>query len=133
MTNISLWYIRQPVSCGSLLGKNCYVDNTGKTSSIETLHAIIGISLPQRWRQTERAAGTKKMVCYSEGEWLEDRQCQDTGFVSLGSWKKKEKNDDVFSNKKKNSDPLGFLCTMKEMKGRREGVIQMAAEPNTVY
>lgn len=101
MTNISLWYIRQPLSCGSLMGKNYYVDNTGKISSIETLHVIIGISLPQRWRQTERAAGTKKMVCYSEGEWLEDRQCQDTGLVSLGSWKKKEKNDDVFSNKKK--------------------------------
>lgn len=54
MTNISPWYIRQPVSCGSLMGKNYYIDKTGKTSNIETLCAIIGISLPQRKRQTER-------------------------------------------------------------------------------
>lgn len=53
MANLSPWYISWSVSCGSLIGNNYSLDKTGESSVMETLRAAIGMSLPQRWRQTK--------------------------------------------------------------------------------
>lgn len=53
-----------------------------------------------------------KIVCCSEGEWLEDRQCEGTGLVSLWRWKKKKRKRMMMffqqekRKGKKKSDPL---------------------------